>query len=77
MGLGVWSEEGNTEDLSFFFTPQPEQKTAGESADTPGYLDETRYVKAYQKGAETPAPFNFFPILLLIGVLFAVGVIKL
>lgn len=79
MGLGVWSEEGNTQDLSFWFLPPKERETAGESADTPAYLDETRYLKAYQKGAEETVPtgINLFPILLIIGVLFALGVIKL
>ena len=76
MGLSIWSEEGNAQDLSFYFLPEAEQKTAGQSADTPAYLDETRYVQAY--AAKQPAStFNFFPILLIVGVLFALGVIKL
>lgn len=76
MGLSIWSEEGNTEDLSFWFNPPKEGETAAQAADTPSYLDETRYVQA--KTAQQPAPsFNFLPILLLVGVLFALGVIKL
>jgi hypothetical protein len=76
MGLSIWSEEGNTQDLSFWFLPPKEQETAGQAKDTPSYLDETRYVQA--KTAQPPAPaFNFMPILLLVGILLALGVIKL
>lgn len=76
MGLSIWSEEGNTQDLSFWFLPPKEQETAAQAKDTPSYLDETRYVQAYTAQQPTPT-FNFMPILLLVGILFALGVIKL
>jgi len=81
MGLSIWSEEGNTQDLSYWFLPPEAQQKTSQAADTPAYLDESKYSKARQSPSEpvtsTPTPLNFFPILLLVGILFALGVIKL
>ena len=81
MGLSIWSEEGNVQDLSFWFLPPAEQQKTSQAADTPAYLDESKYSKARQSPQEpmtsTPTPLNFLPVLILIGVLFALGVIKL
>lgn len=75
MSLLMWSEEGNTQDLSYWFLPPPAQEKASQASDTPAYLDVANYVKAPEtKKAET---FNFLPIFLAVGILFALGVIKL
>lgn len=81
MGLSIWSEEGNVQDLSFWFLPPKGQETASQASDTPAYLDESTYSKARQSPREpmtaTPTPINFFFVFLVVGGLFALGVIKL
>lgn len=81
MGLSIWSEEGNVQDLSFWFLPPQEQQKASQAPDTPAYLDESTYSKARQSPSEpvtkTPTPLDFFPVLLALGILFVLGVIRL
>jgi len=79
MGLSIWSEEGNVQDLSFWFLPPKEKETAAQAADTPSYLDEWNYAKAPEKKEATMAmgPEWIVGVGLIVVALFALGVIKL
>ena len=77
MGLSIWSEEGNTQDLSFYFLPPAEQEKTSQAADTPSFMDEWNYAKAPEKAKAVPSKLNLLPIFIIVGVLFALGVIKL
>lgn len=76
MGLSIWSEEGNAQDLSFWFLPTAEKQKTSQAADTPSYMDEYNYAKAPEKAKVAPSKINLLPIVLVIGALYALGVIK-
>lgn len=79
MGLLIWTQEGNTSDLSSLFLPPEEKQVSAKAADTPSYLDEWDYAKAPEKSGRTysSSGFSIWTLLLVFGVLYAVGVIKL
>jgi hypothetical protein len=75
MSLAIWAQEGNDFDLSFWFKPPPEEQKSSQAPDTPSYLDETRYVKAWE--SKEPPKVDYFPLIALLALLFFMGVIKL
>ncbi len=77
MGLSIWTQEGNIQDLSAWFLPPEEKQLSSKASDTPAFLNTKDYVKAPEKKEESPFEFSFLHLAILVGILFVLGVIKL